>query len=185
MSEKGEDNGNRQTDPQARDNTPQEPNPSNPRFAPAPPRSAYQGATLGSNTSKTTIGAGEIVAYRAWKMGVSSYLHSVHFDNFRWWPDRPVEADWSQGSNRDAGIYAMKSLDGIAQYIPWYRDSRGYSGDFIAGVAELWGTVYEHELGYRAEFARIRALMPLERVCTDLDKIRHYCALYNVPMEYP
>ena len=43
------------------------------------------------------------------------------------------------------GVYAAKSLEHLRQL--------GYEGRGIRGEVHMWGTVVEHELGWRAQFA--------------------------------
>jgi len=48
------------------------------------------------------------------------------------------------------GVYAFKERSGIS--------SLGMSSAHVVGEVELWGEIVEHEIGYRAEYARIRSL---------------------------
>jgi hypothetical protein len=55
------------------------------------------------------------------------------------------------------GVYAAKSLEHLC--------SAGYEGYGIHGEVHLWGTVVEHELGWRAQFAYPKSLvLPLEMI---------------------
>jgi hypothetical protein len=96
-----------------------------------------------------------IVAYRAWQWdatGVKSFCGQP------WHPSRPLTAacratvggtahdvhDAPQ-MNCTCGIYAAKSHADL--------QTAGYAGFGIHGEVFLWGTVVEHELGWRAQFA--------------------------------
>jgi hypothetical protein len=95
-----------------------------------------------------------IVAYRCWKLVESSegvpVLYSVVQD-FCWLPFEPAHGevdanpdDPNSPENRHGGIYAYKSPEQLATY---------WDVDCIAGAVNLWGSVLEHDEGYRAEFA--------------------------------
>jgi hypothetical protein len=58
------------------------------------------------------------------------------------------------------GVYAAKNLEHLRQL--------GYEGRGIRGEVHLWGTVVEHELGWRAQFAYPRSLvLPHELIPSD------------------
>jgi len=93
-----------------------------------------------------------IVAYRCWKLVESSegvpVLYSVVQD-FCWLPFEPAhgevdDEDPNSAQNWHSGIYAYKSPEQLAMY---------WDVDCIAGAVNLWGSVIEHDEGYRAEFA--------------------------------
>ena len=48
------------------------------------------------------------------------------------------------------GVYAAKNIEHLRQL--------GYEGRGIRGEVHLWGTVVEHELGWRAQFAYPKTL---------------------------
>ena len=96
-----------------------------------------------------------IVAYRAWywdAAGIRSFCGQP------WYPSRPLAATCRRfvadaahylhqvpEMNCTCGIYAAKSRDALRR--------SGYMGFGIHGEVFLWGTVVEHELGWRAEYA--------------------------------
>ena len=93
-----------------------------------------------------------IVGYRSWKLVESSegvpVLYSVVQD-YCWLPFESAHGevnanptDPNSDANPHAGIYAFKSPDGL------YLEH-----DCIYGEVNLWGSVLEHDEGYRAEFA--------------------------------
>jgi hypothetical protein len=51
------------------------------------------------------------------------------------------------------GVYAAKNIEHLRQL--------GYEGRGIRGEVHLWGTVVEHELGWRAQFAYPKSLVLL------------------------
>jgi len=101
------------------------------------------------------IRAGEIVAYRGWMLHPNGNLRSVHRDD-EWEPGIPMQGNPDEPY---AGVHAYKSILGIAEY---GLSSRIYSIDsvdpMVTGTVELWGTVIEHERGYRAEYAAISSI---------------------------
>ena len=90
-----------------------------------------------------------LVGYRAWQweeIGLKS------LNGIRWQPGEPFTATCNtQGcheppeSNCTCGIYASKSLDHLSRL--------GYTEQRIHGEVFLWGTVVEHEGGWRGQFA--------------------------------
>jgi hypothetical protein len=87
---------------------------------------------------------GEVEAFRAWRV-LGDYLASGM--GAIWLSDAPMkgtEVDMHTAS----GVYAFKSL----------TDARSYFADqrtpYAVGKVKLWGTVVEHETGYRADFAK-------------------------------
>jgi hypothetical protein len=59
-------------------------------------------------------------------------------------------ADELPHSNCTCGIYAAKNIEHLRQF--------GYEGRGIHGEVYLWGTVVEHRLGWRAQFAYPKSL---------------------------
>jgi hypothetical protein len=102
------------------------------------------------------IRAGEIIAYRAWRVMVPGWfrngddrLHSVFRQDYVWHPDEPASGDV-----REHGIYSFRNV--IRS-----RDDYGYGpgdGPLLFGKIKIWGEVVEHEAGYRSEFAKIMSL---------------------------
>jgi hypothetical protein len=103
------------------------------------------------------IRAGEIIAYRAWRViapgllrsGDDQRLHSVFMRDYVWSPDEPASGDV-----RTHGIYSFR--DAVRS-----REEYSYStheGPLLFGRVKIWGEVVEHESGYRSEFAKILSL---------------------------
>jgi hypothetical protein len=99
-----------------------------------------------------------IVGHRVWRWDAAG-LRSL---NGKAWPPRqPLAARCGAGDAHDfheppqtdctCGVYAAKSREHLRQL--------GYEGRGIRGEVHLWGTVVEHELGWRAQFAYPKSLV--------------------------
>ena len=101
------------------------------------------------------IRAGEIVAYRAWRVIVpglfrrgDDLLHSVLMRDYVWLPDAPASGDITTH-----GIYSFHHvIRSVAEY------SYNVHGTLLFGKVKIWGEVVEHERGYRSEFGKIISL---------------------------
>ena len=101
------------------------------------------------------IRAGEIVAYRAWRVieprlfrRGDDLLHSVLIRDYVWLPDQPASGDV-----KTHGIYSFRDV---------IRSKQDYSynayGVLLFGKVKIWGEVVEHEQGYRSQFGKIISL---------------------------
>ncbi len=126
------------------------------------------------------IRAGEIIAFRCWKVKGIDSLYSVIQDTFFWPPYDYVKSDieWNEGYP-PKGIHAFKYQKDLNEYInwmlvPWYDfyDSFIENTSYVWGQVELFGTVIEHELGYRAQYARILSIDGCTDEVNNLDSIR-------------
>jgi hypothetical protein len=108
-----------------------------------------------------------IVACRVWRWDAAG-LRSLN--GKRWSPRQPVAAKCGAGNAHGAhdpphfdctcGVYAAKSREHLRQL--------GYEGRGIRGEVHLWGTVVEHELGWRAQFAYPKTLfLPSDLIPSD------------------
>ena len=98
-----------------------------------------------------------IVGWRVWRWDTTG-LKSLN--GKRWSPSHALEAKCGAGRAHDAhepprtdctcGVYAAKNLEHLRQL--------GYEPLGIRGEVHLWGTVVEHELGWRAQFAYPKTL---------------------------
>lgn len=95
-----------------------------------------------------------IIGYRLWKLVESAegmpVLYSVVQD-YVWLPFEPAQPGPAQPSpdpGNYSGVYAHRDVDKIWEYY-----DPGERGRTVAGAVSLWGTVIEHDAGYRAEFA--------------------------------
>jgi hypothetical protein len=99
-----------------------------------------------------------IIGYRVWRWNAAG-LRSLN--GKPWSPCKPLAAKCGAGKAHDAhevpqtdctcGVYAAKNLEHLRQF--------GYEGRGIHGEVYLWGTVVEHELGWRAQFAYPKSLI--------------------------
>ena len=99
-----------------------------------------------------------IIAYRAWRCDAAG-LKSLNGEP--WLPQQRLVATCRAGNSHDTheppqtdctcGIYAAKTFHHLC--------STGYDRYGIHGEVNLWGTVVEHELGYRAQFAYPKTLL--------------------------
>jgi hypothetical protein len=99
-----------------------------------------------------------IVACRVWRWDTSG-LKSLNGKT--WSPGQPLAAKCGAGHTHDAhepphldctcGVYAAKNIEHLRQL--------GYEGRGIRGEVHLWGTVVEHEFGWRSQFAYPKSLV--------------------------
>ena len=111
-----------------------------------------------------------VVAYRVWRWKGTG-LQSLNGEP--WLPHRPVEARCRVAPaarhvsvvhpaevpdrNCTCGLYAAKNLEHLRQL--------GYASYGVCGEVYLWGTVVEHRLGWRAQFAYPKnLLLPLHLI---------------------
>lgn len=110
---------------------------------------------------------GELTAYRAWQLTENGHLKSMSAAAI-WAPGEAMTSSRSDMKG-DMGIHCFKLM----------RDALAYGGD-IWGEILIWGEVIEHELGYRAEYARIISLQQ------SVHKHKLYpaiCKMYGVPAQ--
>ena len=109
---------------------------------------AAQETGLDITTLPKEIRPGEIIAWRAWDVdGDPPRLKSVAMGT-AWAPGLPLVGDPSTSTQ---GVHAWKTKAGVLKYIQGMRNK-------VIGEVELWGTVIEHEDGYRAEYAAVKSL---------------------------
>jgi len=99
-----------------------------------------------------------IIGHRVWRWDAAG-LSSLN--GKRWPPRQPLAAKCGAGNAHDAhepphldctcGVYAAKSREHLRQL--------GYEGRGIRGEVHLWGTVVEHEFGWRSQFAYPKTLL--------------------------
>jgi hypothetical protein len=109
---------------------------------------------------------GEIIAWRTWRF-LGGYVQSMAADEV-WEPQSPRVSDPSKIAvaglfdTVDAGIHAWKSKQDALQYAGSYMDHYNTrtegKREIVIGRVALWGVVFEHEKGYRAENAKIVAI---------------------------
>jgi hypothetical protein len=97
-----------------------------------------------------------VVAYRGWLLGPRGLMS---LNGEFWHPNqklqavckRPVIRHTPPHGRCSCGIYAAKSLDQLRAI--------GYAEQGVHGEVYLWGTVVEHKLGWRAQFAYPKTLV--------------------------
>lgn len=92
-----------------------------------------------------SIVLGEITAYRCWN--VSSGLYRS-LNGTVWFPDEPMSGEGIALEN-SSGVYAFRSRADAE------HEAKRYGSALAVGSVKMWGTIVEHEKGYRAEFAKI------------------------------
>lgn len=95
------------------------------------------------------IQAGEVTAYRCWALGSDGLLRSVVYHEFVWQPG--AVADGTPTATNHAGIYAYKSVLLLHNYGSPEKGT-------VTGTVDLWGEIYEHTYGYRAQYAAIASI---------------------------
>jgi len=142
-----------------------------------------------------------VVAWRTWYVvdgGLSASLSSVVHKTQ--WPQRaplvatcrrlrfavwPFKRDSHDAPAEDCGcgIYGAR-LDGLRDYLP---DCFAFAGrDLlpVVGRVLLWGTVHEHELGWRASHAYPQMLyVPATRRDSRAERLVRGLGSYGVPMQ--
>lgn len=89
---------------------------------------------------------GEIIAHRAWLRNQEGLLESMGQNVI--WHDRYMHG---HPDEYDSGVHAFKTKDIVHM-------EYGDVADVVIGRVKLWGVVYEHDLGYRAEHGKMIAL---------------------------
>jgi hypothetical protein len=97
-----------------------------------------------------------VVAYRAWLLGPRGLMS---LNGEFWQPNQKLQAVCRRSVNHhtpphgdcSCGIYAAKSFDQLRGI--------GYAELGVRGEVYLWGTVVEHKLGWRAQFAYPKTLV--------------------------
>lgn len=112
-----------------------------------------------------------IIAHRVWQWDLAG-LTSLNGE--RWHPGRAMTARCNAGDLHEppqkccsCGIYSARSMDQLHEI--------GYAAFAIYGEVYLWGTVVEHELGWRAEFAYPKSLVvPFEMIPVDANEAQNH-----------
>jgi hypothetical protein len=99
---------------------------------------------------------GELIGHRIWKVEGGNLLRS-YSSGSAWFPGQPMHDKISKGQEIDdhnqSGVWAFKNpYDLAGEFLGEIRNGA------VVGTCWLWGTVIEHERGYRAQFASIRSL---------------------------
>lgn len=113
---------------------------------------------------RTAPAVGELIGHRAWTVQGGNLLLSISAKS-AWFPGQAMLDKIGHGQEIDdhntAGIWAFKDPYDLAnEFWSMLRDGS------VFGTVWLWGTVIEHERGYRAQYAAIRSL---ERASPGID----------------
>jgi hypothetical protein len=114
-----------------------------------------------------------VVGHRVWQWDAAG-LKSLN--GIRWHPGEAFTAECrTQGchevprSDCTCGVYASRSLDHLRRI--------GYAQHLIHGEVCLWGTVVEHEGGWRAQFAYPKSfILPLSAVPLGMSSVESWLA---------
>lgn len=117
---------------------------------------------------------GELVGYRYWVVSWQGNLFGPH--SWRHWhPEEPMSGRGMNDSGH-AGVYAFKTRDLVERFItsvparrelantwrspPLLPPPTGQQGPVALAIGSvwLWGTIWEHESGFRAQFGRVRTI---------------------------
>jgi hypothetical protein len=119
-----------------------------------------------------TFVAGEIIGHRYWIVSWGGHLFGPH--SWRHWhPHDPMSGNVKRDSH--AGVYALKTRNLVEQFVantearkelaktwrsPPLLPPPGQEGPtgLAIGSVMLWGSVWEHETGFRAQFGRVRTI---------------------------
>jgi len=120
-----------------------------------------------------SFAVGEIVGHRYWIVSWEGNLFGPH--SWRHW--HPDEAMSGSDMNRSghAGVYALKTKELVEGFVAsasarrelaktWRSPSllpstaQQWPVALAIGTVSLWGTVWEHESGFRAQFGRVRTI---------------------------
>lgn len=157
-----EDNGSdRRTNPQVGSDPNQQSDPSDT----GRPDKAGSDARTDERAAKG-IRPNEIIGLRAWRVRERDRLYSVYFDKFEWLPGQPLKGTPEEPNALNmwaglSGIHAFKDQVHLDEYLGyavwpiWSMSEIAVDTDgLVWGSVELWGTVWEHKDGYRAQYAR-------------------------------
>jgi hypothetical protein len=119
-----------------------------------------------------------LVGWRIWSLSADDRLVSLH-DHSEWTPRQPKVAAHRgelsscsespcllggpsiDGSARHGcGLYAMRTVEAAANDIVAWQAGL-HMGDWCAGAVWLWGRIYEHERGLRAQYAYPKCILTI------------------------
>jgi hypothetical protein len=127
---------------------------------------------------------GELIGHRLWRIEGGNLLRSYSAGS-AWWPGRPMEARTEGGKavedHNSVGIWAFKEPYSLTRefFNTWQER-------VVFGTCWLWGTIVEHERGYRAQYGSVRSLDFSPTVGVNLDVLRetyHAIAMKAIAMK--
>lgn len=106
----------------------------------------------------TGIRVGEILGWRGWR-AQDGFLRSTAKECI-WSPSEPMRAvDKTDGNSFSVGEYGLYAFKTESEFLTFFwKEYKSTEGIFLYGKVHLWGHIFEHELGYRAEFAKVLSL---------------------------
>lgn len=91
-------------------------------------------------------------------------------------------------SGKGCGLYAYHDMEDLSWDFPLdgVMVTTNTKSDIVWGRVLLWGHVFEHERGYRAEHARIESLVKVEGLGSSRvnDRLEEIALFYGVPLEH-
>lgn len=129
------------------------------------------------------IRAGEITAWRCWRLEQRLYLRSAIMDTV-WAPGEVMTGVLADGYG-NAGVHGWKTQSGVLSYgLSFAVDSAYRAGcPVVIGRIHLWGEVVEHERGYRGEYAKIISLDCIIGLkWRGLKRLRKLREMYGLPL---
>lgn len=127
------------------------------------------------------VKAGEIVGWRAWKVNPDGTYSSMFMDTV-WRTDQVIEGDVKGFASGTAlGVHAWKTQEQALAYVR--KDFQSCSLPIVIGTIDLWGTVVEHQEGYRASFGQMKEVVA--SVLSADNGWSHYApAMYRTHAQY-
>jgi len=117
-------------------------------------RTVFAPPELDIGSLPTEIKAGELIAWRCWAIAEDGTYRSTTQGHVVWKEGTPVTGN---PKKQTEGVHAWKTRQGAEKY------ARQIGVQNIAvGTVSLWGTVIEHEEGYRAEFGELKEVVAVE-----------------------
>jgi hypothetical protein len=115
---------------------------------------------------------GEVIGHRYWIVSWGGNLFGPHTWS-HWHPELPMAGRVDRSGR--GGVYALKSKELVEQFIanpaarkeiaqtwrsPPLLPPRGLEGavHLAIGTVSMWGTIWEHATGFRAQFGRVRTI---------------------------
>jgi hypothetical protein len=116
--------------------------------------------------------AGEIIGHRYWVVSWGGNLFGPH-SWCHWHPDEAMSGNVNRSGH--VGVYALKTKDLVEGFVANVSARRELAKTWRSppllpppnlegpvalaiGTVSLWGTIWEHERGFRAQFGRVRSI---------------------------
>lgn len=112
---------------------------------------------LSQPVEKLALEVGEIIGWRMWHIAPNGMLKSIFNGNI-WLPGETMGQNDDNSSARiedhgQTGVYAFRDRGHALKDTCFAEVSQA-----AFGTIRMWGTVIEHEYGYRAEFAAVNSI---------------------------